>query len=74
VPLRPLYEVRRFQNDLTLENKGDEDICITKQASLDVVKKMGYSGVDVARFLGVNTSAVNRFAVSDESAEVEKYV
>jgi len=38
------------------------------------VKKMGYSGADVARFLGINTSAVNRLAVSDELPEVEKYV
>ena len=29
------------------------------QPRLDVVKKMGYSGADVARFLGINTSAVN---------------
>jgi len=29
---------------------------------------------DVARFLGINTSAVNRLAVSDELPEVEKYV
>ncbi len=38
------------------------------------VRKMGYSGPDVARFLGINTSAVNRLAVSDELPEVEKYV
>jgi len=38
------------------------------------VKKMGYSGADVARFLGITTSAVNRLAVSDELPEVEKYV
>jgi len=37
-------------------------------------KKMGYSGADVARFLGINTSAVNRLAVSDELLEVEKYI
>jgi hypothetical protein len=30
------------------------------------VKKTGYSGADVAHFLGINTSAVNRLAVSDE--------
>ncbi len=35
---------------------------------------MGYSGADVAHFLGINTSAVNRLAVSDEFSEVEKYV
>ena len=38
------------------------------------VKKMGYSGADVARFLGINTSAVNRLAVSDDLQEVEKYI
>jgi REP element-mobilizing transposase RayT len=38
------------------------------------VRKMGYPGADVARFLGINTSAVNRLAVSDELKEVEKYV
>lgn len=37
------------------------------------VKKMGYSGADVARFLGITTSAVNRLAVSDELPEIEKY-
>ena len=38
------------------------------------VKKMGCSCEDIARFLGINISAVNRFAVSDELPEVEKYV
>ena len=38
------------------------------------VMKMGYSGADVARFLGITTSAVNRLAVSDELPEVEKYL
>jgi len=38
------------------------------------VKKMGYCGADVARFVGINTSAVNRLAVSDELPEVKKYV
>ena len=38
------------------------------------VKKMGYSGADVARFLGINTSAVNRLAVSDELSEIVKYI
>jgi len=38
------------------------------------VRKMGYSGADVARSLGINTSAVNRLAVSDEVPEVKKYV
>ena len=35
---------------------------------------MVYSGADVARFLGISTSAVNRLAVSDELSEVAKYI
>jgi putative transposase len=38
------------------------------------LNKMWYSGADVARFLGITTSAVNRLAVSDELPELEKYV
>ena len=38
------------------------------------VRKMGYCGADVARFLGINTSAVNRLAASDELSEIEKYL
>jgi len=38
------------------------------------VKKLGYSGADVARFLGITTSAVNRLAVSDDAAEIGKYI
>ena len=37
------------------------------------VNKMGYSGADVARFLGVTTSAVNRLAVSEKLMDVDKY-
>ena len=33
------------------------------------VKNMGYSGAEVARFLGVTTSSVNRLAVSAELSE-----
>jgi len=56
-------------------------ICLwTSRFTLDrifcqvAVRKMGYSGADVARFLGINTSAVNRLAVSDELPEVMKYI
>lgn len=38
------------------------------------VLKMGYSGADVARFLGITTSAVNRLAVSGDVPKVAKYV
>jgi REP element-mobilizing transposase RayT len=37
------------------------------------VSRMGYSGADVARFLGITTSAVNRLAVSVELPEIKKY-
>jgi len=37
------------------------------------VKKMGYSGAEAARFLGVTTSAVNRLAASEEIDEVKNY-
>jgi REP element-mobilizing transposase RayT len=37
------------------------------------VKKMGYSGAEVARFLGVTTSAVNRLAAYEEEEEVKTF-
>ena len=37
------------------------------------VKKMGYSGAGVARFLGITTSGVNRLAASDVLPDIEKY-
>ena len=38
------------------------------------VGKMGYSGAEVARFLGVSTSSVNRLAVSEEEEALKKYL
>ena len=38
------------------------------------VKGMGYSGAEVARFLGVTTSSVNRLAVSKELPGLGKYL
>jgi len=35
---------------------------------------MGYSGAEVARFIGVTTSAVNRLASSEELPEIEEYI
>ena len=37
------------------------------------VKRMSYSSADVTRFFGINTSDVNRLAVSDELPKVEKW-
>ena len=38
------------------------------------IGKMGYSGAQVARFLGVTTSSVNRLAVSEEVTNLTKYL
>ena len=38
------------------------------------VNGMGYSGAEVARFLGVTNSAVNRLAVSPALPEYRKYL
>jgi len=38
------------------------------------VRGMGYSGAEVARYLGVTTSAVNRLAVSEELPDLKKYL
>jgi hypothetical protein len=38
------------------------------------VGKMGYPGAEVARFLGVTTSAVNRLVVSKEVSGLKKYL
>jgi hypothetical protein len=37
------------------------------------VKRMGYSGAEGARYLGVPASAVNRLAISGKKAELQKY-
>jgi hypothetical protein len=34
---------------------------------------MGYPGAEVARFLGVTSSSVNRLTVSEEAADLKKY-
>ena len=38
------------------------------------VGKMGYPGAEVARFLGVTTSSVNRLAASEEMPDLRKYL
>jgi putative transposase len=38
------------------------------------IGKMGYPGAEVARYLGVTTSAVNRLAVSEEVGTLTKYL
>ena len=38
------------------------------------IGRMGYPGAEVARFLGVTTSSVNRLAVSEEVTNLKKYL
>lgn len=38
------------------------------------IGRMGYPGAEVARFLGVTTSSVNRLAVSQEAPNLKKYL
>ncbi len=38
------------------------------------VGKMGYPGAEVARYLGVTTSSVNRLSVSEEATDLKKYL
>jgi len=42
--------------------------------SIRVVGKMGYAGAEVARFLGVTTSAVNCSANSEEIPKLNRYL
>jgi hypothetical protein len=35
---------------------------------------MGYSGAEVARYVGITTSSVNRLAISEEAADLKKYL
>ena len=64
---------RRFQNDLINGINTKAAIHEVGQNSLsDSCKKIGYTGADVDRFLGINTSAVNWLAVSDDVSKVEK--
>ena len=38
------------------------------------IGRMGYPGAEVARFLGVTTSSVNRVVVSEEVSNLKKYL
>jgi hypothetical protein len=53
--------------------RGKEMIRVRKIFCQLAVGRMGYPGAQVARYLGVTTSAVNRLAASEESRELLKY-
>jgi hypothetical protein len=47
---------------------------VRKLFSQVAVKRLGYSGAAVARFLGVTTSLVNRYASSEEVSNFDQYL
>jgi hypothetical protein len=47
---------------------------VRKVFSQVAVKRLGYSGAAVARFLGVTTSLVNRYASSEEVSNLDQYL
>jgi len=53
--------------------RGREVIRVRRIFCQLAVRRMGYSGTEVARYLGVTTSAVNRLAALEESRELLKY-
>jgi hypothetical protein len=53
--------------------RGKEVIRVRRIFCQLAVRRMGYPGAEVARYLGVTTSAVNRLAASEESRELLKY-
>ena len=61
------------EGGLRLGGRGKEVIRVRRIFCQLAVRRMGYSGAEVARYLGVTTSAVNRLAASEESREVLKY-
>jgi len=61
------------EDDLRSGSRRREVIEARKLFCQLVVRKMGYCGGDVARFLGVTTSAVNKAANSKEVAALQQY-
>jgi hypothetical protein len=49
-------------------------VSVRKVFSQMAVKRLGYSGAAVARFLGVTTSLVNRYASSEEVGNLDQYI
>jgi hypothetical protein len=53
--------------------RGKEGIRVRKRFGQLAVRRMKYPRAEVARYLGVTTSAVNRLAASEGSRELLKY-
>jgi len=62
------------EGELRMGRKKREVVRARRIFSRLAVKKMGFSGAEIARFLGVTTSAINRLANSEELPEIKKYI
>jgi putative transposase len=62
------------ESELRLGIRKREVVRVRRLFCQLAIGKMGYPGAEVARFLGVTTSSVNRLAVSKEVANLKKYL
>jgi hypothetical protein len=61
------------EEKLKVERRTRDVVKVTKLFCRLAVRKFGYTGANVARFLGVTTSLVNRYAASGELSEFREY-
>lgn len=72
---RRLVEAERIEESELRSGMRRRDVARARRMFCQLaVGKMGYSGAEVARFLGVTTSSVNRLAASEEIADLKKYL
>ena len=62
------------ENDLRSGSRRKQVVEARKLFCQLAVKKMGYPGAGIARFLGVSTSAVNKAANSEEVSSLKRYL
>ena len=60
--------------ELRSGSRRDEIVEARRVFSLLAVKELGYSGAEVARYLGVTNSCVTRAVSAEEAPEKEKYI
>ena len=58
------------EEELTAARRTREVVRVTKLFCQLTLRKFGHTGASVARFLGVTTSLVNRYAASDDLLEL----
>jgi len=61
-----------FINDTNRSDFLDRPTALVKEGT--AVRKLGYSGADVARYLGVTNSCVTRFVASGKKPDVDDLI